>query len=127
MTLEKQDLSKLNAFNYTVADVYLGKNGKVVSKDEIFEIHFCYSERDGIYWKFKSKMPYKVLFEYNDGLCLINDFSTYDYKELSSQLEIIRENAHSQHYSQTYHSLEDITYLFLEKYFIKRNSKNNEN
>lgn len=111
--------SNSNLFNnpqvltYKCLPLYLGKEGTITLKSGTHEIYIHYSEKDGLEWKFKNLIPYKVLFSYNDGAYYINDSTETQYSELIIQLDSLKVKAHNQHFSQSFAQLEMITSDFL--------------
>ena len=98
---------------YKSSSLYLGKEGRITLKNGTSEIYIHYSERDGIGWIFKSLMPYRVLYSFDDGAYYINDLSKSRYTELTNQLESLKKRAHDQHFLQSFVQLERITIDFL--------------
>lgn len=109
-------LDSSNVLSYKTTSLYLGKEGYIYLKSCTLEIYIHYSERDGLEWRSKSKNPYKILFEYNDGSYYINDSMESKYTVLIQALDLLSSRAHNQHYRQTYEQLERITSDWLDKF-----------
>lgn len=102
-----------HVLTYKCSPLYLGKEGVITLKSGTREIYIHYSEKDGLGWIFKSLIPYKVLFSYNDGAYYINDSTRNKYSDLILQLDLLKTNAHNQHFSRSFAQLEIITSVFL--------------
>lgn len=106
-----------NDFTYATSEIYLGIQGVFTTQDKKYEISLYCSVRDGVGWQLKCKAPYRIHFDYTDGVTIINDPHTYDYTQLLSQLNSIRKMAHSKDYTEAYRQLEEITLSFIQVYF----------
>ncbi len=58
---------------YNCKELYLGKEGNLISPDGNIILHWFYTVRDGIFFQAKRSKPYAIIFEYSDGGYYIND------------------------------------------------------
>lgn len=85
-------------FVYNCEEVYLGKEGMLISPNGNIIINWSYTERDGIFIQIKRTKPYKIMFEYADGNYLLNDDREnlrQSMTELKDDLERLRDEIKS--------------------------------
>lgn len=91
--------------SYDVKPVSLGFKGRLRASN--LDLQFSYSIRDGIFVNIKSVSPWKVLFEYADGSCLMNS-TAQRYSELLAALKQLQETESKLDYPEVYTRLERI-------------------
>ena len=98
-------------FVYTCKEVYLGKEGTLLSPDGNIIIKWFYTERDGMFVQINRRKPYKIMFEYADGNYFIND-DREDIRQsmtaLKDDLERLREEMKSHRRIDPYGRMESI-------------------
>ena len=104
-------------FDYYEEDIYLGKNGVLISTNANYKLSFSYSVRDGVFFQFKRHNPYKIIFDFNDGAYILNDNSEYDYSKLLSLLNLLKSNKQEYEDNKIYSELKEVASLFINEYF----------
>ena len=91
--------------SYQVSPIYLGYKGELRAGSLRLELAF--SARDGIFVNIKSLAPWKVFFEYADGIYMIND-KAERYSDLLASLNQLRESEKERNDLEVYKRLEKI-------------------
>lgn len=101
---------------YTYSKISLGAQAKVYFPEQKMEFSMVYDRRDGIWAQIKRKEPWRILFEYVDGVCLINDDMDRDYQQLKDALELLKSEENTEETMKIYEKLEKIMYQFIVEY-----------
>ena len=105
-------------FVYTCEEVYLGKKGALTSPNGNWIVQWFYTERDGMFIQIKQKRPYKIMFEYSDGNCFLNDDREsirQNMTEMKDNLERLRDEMESNSHINPYNRKEGVISTALAK------------
>ena len=96
---------------YLCNEISFGKEGRLITPDGNIVIKWSYTYRDGLSTQVKRLEPYRILFDYYEGNCFINDDKmsvTYCFSKLRDRLESLRNQMKASPLINTYDILEDI-------------------
>lgn len=102
---------------YLYSETYLGAEAKVILAEGKYEISCSYSVRDGVLVKIKRNKPYKILYDYIDGVSLVLDEKDRGYAELTEKLNTLKEGSGKCFHLDVYDRLEEEVYNFLVREF----------
>ena len=115
--IHNSPFSNLDNSSYSYSQVYLGVKGIVNIYSQDLVLSMSYSVRDGILVNIKKNRPYKVLFDYVDGSCYINDDSHKGYDHLVELLSTLKNQIKNRHHTSVYENLEVIMFNFIANYY----------
>ena len=102
---------------YAYMEEYLGVKAKVILAEGEYEISSSYSVRDGVLVNIKRNKPYKILYDYIDGVSLVLDEKDRGYAELTEKLNLLKEESGKYFHLDAYDRLEEEVYNFLVREF----------
>lgn len=98
---------------YDYEKIYLGAKSKVFLNAKGIQIVMSFSERDGIWVKIKRDQPYRILFEWADGIFHSNDDTKRNYDTLVAELHCLQQMDQCKFSSEEiFDKLEEILYRF---------------
>ena len=102
---------------YSYSETYLGAEAKVILAEGNFEVRISYSVRDGVFVKIKRNKPYKILYDYLDGVSLVLDEEDRGYAQLTENLNNLKDGSGKHFHLDVYDRLEKEVYNFLVREF----------